>query len=62
MKKLACFILLAMALSSCYKATVVEEVQIIEGCEYLVSRNAHGNGLTHKGNCKNIIHKCPQSF
>lgn len=30
----------------------------IEGCQYLDNRNFYGSIYTHKGNCKNPIHKC----
>ena len=30
----------------------------IEGCEYFVNRSYSGHyGLTHKGNCTNVIHR-----
>ena len=29
----------------------------IEGCEYFMCINYEGNVLSHKGNCKNQIHK-----
>lgn len=45
-------------LFSCNTATTATESQNIEGCEYIVTKNSYGNGLTHKGNCKNTIHKC----
>ena len=33
------------------------EVIVIENCEYLTFRTYYGyRGLTHKGNCTNIIH------
>ena len=51
-------LLVAGTISSCDTARTSDEVQIIEGCEYIVTRNSYGNGLTHKGNCKNEIHKC----
>lgn len=28
-------------------------VRVIDGCEYIVTINAYGSELTHKGNCKN---------
>lgn len=35
-------------------------IEIIDGCEYIVTINNTGNGisqsLTHKGNCKNPMH------
>ena len=57
MKTLIALTLIVIA-SSCNTATTVKEKQIIEGCEYIVTTNVYGNGLTHKGNCKNPIHKC----
>lgn len=47
-------------LTSCDRAkqpNVSNEVTI-EGCEYFVNQNGYGNTITHKGNCKNPIHKC----
>jgi hypothetical protein len=41
---------------SCEKSQISDEVQIIDECEYIVFKNSRGNGLTHKGNCKNKIH------
>lgn len=51
-------LLVVFTVSSCNKASISDEVQTIEGCEYIVTKNSYGNGLTHKGNCKNEIHKC----
>lgn len=31
---------------------------IIEGCEYIQVRANYDKAYTHKGNCKNQIHKC----
>jgi len=56
----AFFILLVMCcFSSCNsgKANLVTEIQVIDGCEYIVSKNAYGNVVSHKGNCNNPIHK-----
>ena len=33
------------------------KIAVIEGCEYFVCSNSRGDVLTHKGNCKNPIHK-----
>lgn len=58
--KILLFIMLSVStLSSCYngKGIISTEVQIIDGCEYIVSKNAYGNVVSHKGNCKNPIHK-----
>jgi hypothetical protein len=55
---LTCIGLIAMVLFSCSTATISDETQNIEGCEYIVTKNSYGNGLTHKGNCKNPIHQC----
>lgn len=33
------------------------EIIEIEGCEYLVSYYDRSRSITHKGNCKNPIHK-----
>lgn len=53
------YIALAMFfLYGCSRATISDETKIIDGCEYIVTRNSYGNGLTHKGNCKNPIHQC----
>lgn len=30
---------------------------VIEGCEYFICDNYHGNVIVHKGNCSNPIHK-----
>ena len=51
-------LLVVFTVSSCNTADISYEVQTIEGCEYIVTKNSYGNGLTHKGNCKNEIHKC----
>lgn len=54
------FILLVMCcLFSCNdgKSKISTDIQIIDGCEYIVSRNAYGNVVSHKGNCSNPIHK-----
>jgi hypothetical protein len=32
------------------------QVVTIEGCEYLLCNNSHGDVIIHKGNCKNPIH------
>jgi len=56
----AFFILLVMCcLFSCNngKGKKSIDVQIIDGCEYIVSRNSYGNIVSHKGNCNNPIHK-----
>ena len=56
----AFFILLVMcSLFSCNdgKGRISADVQIIDGCEYVVSRNSYGNVVSHKGNCNNPIHK-----
>ena len=39
-----------------FHGTELKVVQI-EGCEYLVGYFASSMLLTHKGNCKNLIHK-----
>lgn len=54
----AYLLLVAGIVSSCNTATTAKESQIIEGCEYIVSKNSYGNSLTHKGNCNNPIHQC----
>lgn len=33
------------------------EIRNINGCEYIVNIVRGGEVLTHKGDCKNIIHK-----
>jgi len=52
---------LLIIFSSCvdHDAPVVKNfnVQRIGSCEYLVSRNAYGNVMSHKGDCNNLIHK-----
>lgn len=56
----AFFILLVMCcLFSCNngKGKISTDVRIIDGCEYIVSRNSYGNVVSHKGNCSNPIHK-----
>lgn len=57
MKKLT-VIFYFLTLLSCVgnKASVSGDVQEIDGCEYIISRNGHGNIVSHKGNCKNPIH------
>jgi hypothetical protein len=55
----AFFILLVLCcLFSCNngKANLGTEIQEIDGCEYIVSKNGYGNVVSHKGNCKNPIH------
>lgn len=43
--------------SSCStRASLSQEVQVIDGCEYIVSLNSCGNIMSHKGNCNNQIH------
>ena len=53
-KILGLFILI---LSSCS----TRHIEIIDGCEYIVTTASTGNGisesLTHKGNCRNPIHQ-----
>ena len=67
MKKLL-MILMLVLLTSCtdkeniskefYKIGQVEYyVTIIDGCEYLISPYSHSASITHKGNCKNPIHR-----
>ena len=56
----AFFILLVMCcLFSCSdgKGKTSSDIQIIDECEYIVSRNGYGNVVSHKGNCNNPIHK-----
>lgn len=52
------FVLIISSTVGCSEARVVEEVQKIEGCDYIVSRNSYSNSLTHKGNCSSSIHDC----
>jgi len=51
-------ILLVFLLSSCLKGKEVPLTVNIEGCEYFENKT-HGPNFvyTHKGNCKNPIHK-----
>lgn len=49
-------LILMIGLNSCDTATISNEIRVIDGCEYIVTGNYNGNGLTHKGNCKNKIH------
>ena len=56
MKRILLVLCLGLAMLSCEKSTISDEVQIIDKCEYIVFKNTRGNGLTHKGNCKNKIH------
>lgn len=48
--------LFVLMLASCS----TRNIEIIDGCEYIVTRTSTGDGisesLTHKGNCKNPIH------
>ena len=57
MKKLILVLFVSIIAFSCNTAHVSEEVQIIDGCEYIVSRNSYGNVVSHKGDCNNPIHK-----
>jgi hypothetical protein len=52
------FILVAMCcFSSCDNTNdLVVETQLIDGCEYIVSRNIRGDVVSHKGNCNNPFH------
>lgn len=74
MNKLNLIIILSiLSLSSCFTETEDSNptsvgnysIRIIDGCEYIQVENGLtlGNNynytLTHKGNCKNEIHKCP---
>ena len=52
------YALLSAFIVSCNTARTSNENQNIEGCQYIVTKNSYGNGLTHKGNCNNPIHKC----
>ena len=51
-------LLFSCYLFSCNRKWSEEEYKIreIDGCEYIESRNAYGDVLSHKGNCKNPIH------
>ena len=52
-------LLTVIFLSSCEEndaANVSTEIQIIDDCEYIVSKNGYGDVATHKGNCNNPIH------
>lgn len=40
-----------------FEASDPLEVCVIEGCEYFICKNYHGNIISHKGNCSNPIHK-----
>src|SRR5574344_400028 len=56
----AFFILLVMCFLFSFndvKGKISTDVQIIDGCEYVVSHNSYGNVVSHKGNCNNPIHK-----
>lgn len=70
MKKLFTAVLLVVMASSCtdtnfktaktttiYSSVGVNTVVEIDSCEYLVCEVHNGVVLTHKGNCKNPIHK-----
>jgi hypothetical protein len=58
-QKAICILLLAGSISSCETEKVLyQEIRIIDGCEYIVMNNAYGDSMTHKGDCKNKIHKC----
>ena len=53
-------VLVAVFITSCNdgKPNLSNTTTNIDGCEYLVSINAYGNSMTHKGSCINPIHKC----
>ena len=57
--KVFLILLVMCCLFSCNneKGKISSHVQIIDGCEYIVSRNSYGNVVSHKGNCNNPIHK-----
>ncbi len=40
--------------SNSYRSIYVVE---LDGCEYVVNKNAYSGGVCHKGNCKNELHK-----
>lgn len=48
------------------KPNIEYSIRIIDGCEYIQVENSYKTAnnynytLTHKGNCKNPIHKCIQ--
>jgi hypothetical protein len=54
--KIKIFGLLILMLASCS----TRRIEIIDGCEYIVTTTSTGDGisesLAHKGNCKNPIH------
>lgn len=53
MKKLTLILLIGL-LSACTSRSI----EIIDGCEYIQTINPDASvSLTHKGNCKNPIHK-----
>lgn len=71
MKKIILFTLAVGMIAGCTEPTVTKQItqtiistgdkplEIIEidSCEYLVSCYDRSRSLTHKGNCKNPIHK-----
>ena len=70
MKKIIILFLFAMCFSSCDREDTVSTTQsgIVvsgvtvsefthDGCEYLYRHVGSSFGITHKGNCKNPIHK-----
>lgn len=57
MFKIICFFVCLFLLFSCSTASL-EKIQMIDDCEYIVSSNSYGDIASHKGDCKNVIHKC----
>lgn len=50
--------LLALAAIGMMAGCTMQETVEIDGCEYIETTNMNATRtLTHKGNCKNLIHK-----
>ena len=71
MKNYSLLICLILFLVSCTKQSKESKkykdnftIRVIDGCEYLeyehgtTASNAYTYSITHKGDCKNQIHKC----
>lgn len=56
------YLLFFILLTSCKEVTTVSEenIKVVEydGCEYIYINDRYKGMSSHKGNCKNPIHKC----
>lgn len=57
--ELAILVVIILVLAAVIQqVTTFQEVEVIDGCEYIVSPGAYGfSTKTHKGNCTNEIHR-----